>query len=674
MMRKAYPRPLIAGMAASSLAYVVLCMHLPLTLLADAGFDDFLFVQHGMSIISGQWLGPYSQMTLAKGPGYPLFLAASAVLGLPISLSQALLYAGACLLMADALFRLTRSAWLAFFCLLAIQWHPALFPIRVIRDDLSAPQVLIILAALCHCALLPGRLPSRLLWAALGGLALGWFWLTREDAIWIVPGLVLIVALQALRLRRQSRAALRLGAAAAAMALSASATLTAVAAINLWVYGTFVTVDFKSASFEKALDILQTVRAGPPVPFVPVPAPARAAIARVSPAFASLQPYFNGVGRSWTAPGCATYPTTCGDYAGGWFMWALRDAVAATGHYRSPQAAARFYRTLWQQVHAACQSGKLSCKPNALPFMPATTAAQWRRWPAELFMMARLATWVPQVAIWDFNHRFPDSTGDFTRLHQMEDFLRHPRRTRTASEQGSVTVDGWFHAPNASWIRLRCQSKEGELVLPITRLKSPDLVVFFHSAAAGADRFSITVPHLRGCALQAKDAAGQTVRQDLTTLPPGITPFAGGSLGIDAVRQSGRAGQLGIRLLAALNRLYAWVMAPLAALGAIFLLAALTWRAASRARGFLDGPLILVLGIWGLLAARAAVLILVDISSFPAIGPLYWAAGFPLLCLASLLALVLPFARRLPPLPRSPVPEEVRKAEAKPETEAISAS
>jgi hypothetical protein len=54
--------------------------------------DDLLFLRLARSILDGEWLGPYEQLTLVKGPFLPLFLAASAKLGLPFLLSQEVLY------------------------------------------------------------------------------------------------------------------------------------------------------------------------------------------------------------------------------------------------------------------------------------------------------------------------------------------------------------------------------------------------------------------------------------------------------------------------------------------------------------------------------------------------------------------------------------------------------
>ena len=39
--------------------------------------DDTLFVGLALNILQGDWLGSYTQFTLMKGSGYPLFISAS---------------------------------------------------------------------------------------------------------------------------------------------------------------------------------------------------------------------------------------------------------------------------------------------------------------------------------------------------------------------------------------------------------------------------------------------------------------------------------------------------------------------------------------------------------------------------------------------------------------------
>src|SRR4030067_1644006 len=79
----------------AAIAFVIVFSHIPVVIFADAPLDDNLFIELGRSLSKGEWLGPFNQRTLAKGPGYPLFLAANAWLGLPVSLPHALFHVAA---------------------------------------------------------------------------------------------------------------------------------------------------------------------------------------------------------------------------------------------------------------------------------------------------------------------------------------------------------------------------------------------------------------------------------------------------------------------------------------------------------------------------------------------------------------------------------------------------
>lgn len=643
------PRWAVILMLLATVVFTAFSLHLPVALLSDAGLDDDLFVQNAGSLLAGHWLGPFSNTTLAKGPGFPFFLAVNAILGVPITLGLSLLYSGACALVAVTLYRILGNVTVSLACFLLMQWHPAMIPVRIIRDDLSAPQVLLILAFISHFLFLPSRLRTRLLWGIASGLLLAWFWMTREDGIWLLPGLAVMILLQAFRLWPWKLEIKRLAVPVVGMALAMLGSLGTVAAINLSVYGTFTTVDFKSTDFARALSILQSVRVGDPVPFVPVPAKVRAELDKVSPAFASLEPYFHGNGRSWTEPGCAIYPSTCSDFAGGWFMWALRDGVASLGDYTSPQTANAFYRTLWSEVHAACVSGRLHCERSLIPFMPGMLAGQWHSLLPDLGRMYRLATWQGDEGNWMIHqHMELHSEGPTDQLLNMENLLRYPVRAPTATEGAAIAVAGWYHRPDNLWLRVRCNGAQGNLVLPIIRRPSPDLVAFFHAPTANLQRFVFQLPSLNDCWLEpATSDSGP--KFSFRTASVGITDFAGGMLSLDRIGavHVGQPLQKSIRVLAHISHFYGRFLPPATLLAlviyAVYLVRALLWDRRRR----LDATLVMITGIGVMLLARAAILILVDLSSFPAIEPLYWAAGYPLLVLAIILAWSKPFQKRL---------------------------
>src|SRR6266545_2251709 len=53
-----------------------------------APHDDLYFAKMAHYIIHGQWMGPYDQMTLIKGPFYAFFMVVSFLTGLPLMLNE----------------------------------------------------------------------------------------------------------------------------------------------------------------------------------------------------------------------------------------------------------------------------------------------------------------------------------------------------------------------------------------------------------------------------------------------------------------------------------------------------------------------------------------------------------------------------------------------------------
>ena len=62
---------------------------------------------------------------------------------------------------------------------------------RTLREGIYGSQVVLLLA-LGGRLLVPGPLPGRLATSVGVGLLLGWLWITREEGILLVPGLLLL--------------------------------------------------------------------------------------------------------------------------------------------------------------------------------------------------------------------------------------------------------------------------------------------------------------------------------------------------------------------------------------------------------------------------------------------------------------------------------------------------
>lgn len=384
--------------------------------LGFAAHDDRLFLQLAEYIVQGQWLGPYDQLTLAKGPFYSVWIAAMFQLGVPLFFSQQVFYAAACALLTRAWQPGLGSRWTALAVYLLLLWNPMSYDAssmgRVLRQHLYAPLLLLIFAgaiALYFRRGRPGRRPLG--WSLLLGFASGAFWLTREEGVWILPSLGLILGAFLFVAWRESRAAFHLALRHLGVAaLAAALPLLAVSLLNRAHYGWFGTVEFRSADFAAAYGAMARVRVGPERPFVPVPRGARETMYAVSPAFATLRPHLEGpVGQGWAEASASVtgLPAQELEIAGGWLPWALRDAVAAAGHAPTAADAMAFYRRMAGEINAACDAGRLPAGPRRDGFAPHITTEQWPK-IARTFL--HFADFV--VSFKRFSAHAPPSQGD----------------------------------------------------------------------------------------------------------------------------------------------------------------------------------------------------------------------------------------------------------------------
>lgn len=199
-MRKLLGPLLLVALMVVGAIRVWMDLGLPLAFYFFASHDDGLFMKLAGNLLDGQWLGAYDNLTLAKGPGYPFFLALSSASGLPLTLTQALFQLCAVAVAAYMTLRLTQSKLLASVAFVLLELHPAgsVAPLRrVIREQIYWPQTLLVFS-LCVLFLIGRTRRESLLTALLAGAMLGWAWMTREEGPWFLPGLAALLVLSML--------------------------------------------------------------------------------------------------------------------------------------------------------------------------------------------------------------------------------------------------------------------------------------------------------------------------------------------------------------------------------------------------------------------------------------------------------------------------------------------
>ena len=623
-----------------SLLYIIVVAHTPLTIYPTAAFDDALFMSLGRSLAEGRWLGPFNEFILVKGPGYPAFLALGHWLGISASMAHALLHCGAIIFFVWVVHRVHGSLLLSGLLFALLLWHPVsmtVYLLRAFRDEIYYSQVLFVLALVVWTLFCARAAGQRVFFAALSGVFLGWFWLTREEGSFIVPALVLLVVTATLPAFRRQRIRELLLVALVMFGVFAGSQI-AFRAVNWLAYGAFVGVDSKEANYLRALGALHSVRSGGVRPFVSITRAARQRVYGVSPTFASLASYFEGApGSDWVRITCDASPTACGEIGAGWFMFALRRAAAASGHYATPTKASAFFGQMADEISAACVRGGLECSPQLIAEMPPVSWKQiaegFRQDAAKIFELLILAN--PAL-------QFNPSGGPEDLLNAYLRFLNYPPHTSPEHSQPASAIfslAGWYYKASDVWLEVRVKDlNAGEqwASVRVERRPSPDIERAFNDPGATNQRFIITTRCSDECVMHFRAVDGAAADKTLAELRRAPLGFALGLgrvyVDIAEVRQGPAATPRSEEIANVVRRTlvtrYKFISLPVLFVGGC----AFLFLTLFRTRQALSNLCYVVaLTCWMLAVLRVGLVVLIDVTSFPALRPAYLAPAYFLL-------------------------------------------
>jgi len=376
--------------AAVSAVYVFLNWNRYFTLYGWADMDDAMQYDLSKSLSEGNWLGSYSRATLIKGVVFPIWTASLHALHIPLWLGGVILTILACLAVVYALRRIIPSGWLLAGIYALLLFNPVVTD-RAYRDyALPAITLLVCAWAIGTFVTIIKAKESRVisirdavLFTLLGIVALPAWYYIREDGYWIMPlvgGLFIIAViayLVSIRWKIATHIPALLGI-TAVLALPIFATTTignVIANQNEKYYGRHVVNDYFSNDFKDAYAALTRVDTrGEQHLTVPVSKDMREQLYKAVPAFRELQSCLDAKNHQGFCEGFkqnGINAKTINDYQGGWFPFALRQAVWTKGYYASASKAQNYYLTLTQQINNACDTGALSChKAHIVSLLP----------------------------------------------------------------------------------------------------------------------------------------------------------------------------------------------------------------------------------------------------------------------------------------------------------------
>lgn len=483
--------------------FLIIYSSYPIVAFPHAGHDDGLFFRAMKGITQGEWLGSYDNRTLVKGPLLSMVGAFSASIGVHAKLLEACIYSLMVALLAWSARRIGLNKTLVLVLVFLLVANPYLWSFpgrRYLRETLFA-SLAIGIFALTLMALREKEGRKGAFFAFCGGSVAGGLYLTREEDIWWIAFTIftVVLALILLLIREGKRSLFShwkaVGVRLLCLTIGIGSVIGPVLILNKIYYDRPIVSEFRAPEFKEAIGALMRVGDIHPSGYVPVSQAAMQAVFKSVGAASPLSEYWPTVLPMYLgASASALIRSEQAELAGGWFVWALRDAAAAAGKHNSAQQARQFYSRLGAEVNAACEQGILACRTRRDTLAPELTvdrfpdliAASWR---ALLYSVSLSST--PVSA--------PRSSSE--RAH-LEEWAQLIGPVVEEEKFDSFSISGWLAHPSVE--PMLSPIPASSLTISLLKVSAaPDVIAYYHAkgvADVRAIRFHMIFECLyKGC-------------------------------------------------------------------------------------------------------------------------------------------------------------------------------
>jgi hypothetical protein len=341
--------------------------------------DDLLYLKNAINIILGNWLGDYGQYTLSKGIGYPLFMAIGFILDIDTKNLEFFVYAVTSLYFSLTVSKILKNNIIGLFIFFFLISNPFLFDYqlaRFVREGLYGTLVLLIVTFLINIIFLKKR---SIKYSFILSIFLFWFWTTREEQIWMIVSIFVVIALLILTNSFYFKNKINYIQILKVLSLSVIISFGLVLLINslnYFKYNKFINNDFNNGNYLKAYGGLISLKVNYEKRN-PFPKEKREMAYKVSPTFKKVKKYLEGeVGKSWSSlldgkphkKKDTTY----------WTMWAIRDAIFKEFAPQNAADADRIYTQIYQEIKKYCKKNKKYCRKNNKSLLPNYPKAEYK--------------------------------------------------------------------------------------------------------------------------------------------------------------------------------------------------------------------------------------------------------------------------------------------------------
>lgn len=350
----------------------ILISHFPILALGDSGCDDQLMLKIEYGLLNLKWLGDFNSLTLVKGMFFPFFLAGNAFLGISYVNSVNLFYSISCFVFVYSIRKYIKKDWMNYVIFLILLFNPIMYCTdvvgRVYRNSLTPSQVLLIMSSM-FLIFQNRKSDKNVIWPSiLCGITLGTFYNTREDAIWIIPFILVFILIMVIEhiIINKSKISYRKIVSFILPVIILIVCNLSISLINYKCYGVFTRVDESSTSFSNAIEKIYSVPDNKDIKYVSVSQDKLKRLYKVSPSLKKISPSIEYYSKLYSKVDRNPNDDEVED---GWFWWVLRFSAEREGYFKNAKTADKFFDNVAKEIENAQDKnliGKQKTMPSAL--------------------------------------------------------------------------------------------------------------------------------------------------------------------------------------------------------------------------------------------------------------------------------------------------------------------
>ncbi len=330
--------------------------------------DMQLYITNAESIANGNWLGPYNERIITRGPVFPLFIAITYLLHIPLTIAQTLLYCAAAFLFLGCAIPLVKKKWILIPLYTLILFNPFMIDHETFFElTRSALYPALSMAVAMSCFGLVTSVHTAYKKSVFYTCSLGifffLFWYYREEGFFLLPLIGVCYGYSLWITWKQKKVSKKYVIALIIPILIFLGGTHIVSSVNKKTYGIYTAREFSYPSYTKAFSALLRIQPEEHNPLISLPKSTRQILYVVSPTFAKLRSFFEGEGGYDWARNSVVWtgiPPEEHELAGGAFHFALRDAIWRITR-PSQKNEQLLFEKLTKEINAACKAKYISC-------------------------------------------------------------------------------------------------------------------------------------------------------------------------------------------------------------------------------------------------------------------------------------------------------------------------